>query len=209
MRWLTMVPCWSLRLAMVGSGLVLADELPPPPTEVSAIADATLYLELLVNQMPKAELVAVQQRAGQLFVDSEVLRAAGVSLPGDPQGELALDAIAGLHADYDSQNQRLLLQVPPAWLPAQQVGERNLYPATEARSSFGALFNYDLYLNDSDDAGSYLAAWNELRLFDSWGTFSSTGQWRQSFNGAPSGERHQGFLRYDTSWRFSGTSSAC
>lgn len=191
-----------LGLALVGPGLVLADDLPPPPTEMSAIADATLYLELLVNQVPRAELVPVQQRAGQLYLDSEVLRAAGVSLPGNPQGEVALEAIVGMHADYDSQNQRLLLQVPPAWLPDQQLGDRNLYPASDARSSFGALFNYDLYLNDTDDGGSYLAAWNELRLFDSWGTFSSSGQWRQSFNGAPTDDMRQGFLRYDTTWRF-------
>ncbi len=201
-KWLTTMPRWCVGLAMLGSGLVLADDLPPPPLELSAITDATLYLELLVNQMPKADLVAVQQRAGQLYLDSEVLRAAGVSLPGNPQGELALETIAGLHADYDSQNQRLLLQVPPAWLPDQQLGERNLYPATDARSSFGALFNYDLYLNDTDDAGSYLAAWNELRLFDSWGTFSSTGQWRQSFNAALADDTRQGFLRYDSTWRF-------
>ena len=167
-----------------------------------AVADATLYLDLLVNQMPRAELVAVQQRAGRLYLDSDVLRNLGIQLPGDPQGEISLDDVPGLHSDYDSQNQRLLLQVPPAWLPDQQVGDRGLYPATEARSSFGALFNYDLYLNDTDDGGSYLAAWNELRVFDSWGTFSTTGQWRQSFDGAQSDANRQGFLRYDTTWRF-------
>ncbi len=193
---------WCLGLALLGPGLVLADDLPPPPTESAAIADATLYLDLLVNQVPKAELVPVQQRAGHLFLDSEVLRAAGIQLPGDPHGEVALDQLDGLHSDYDSPNQRLLLQVPAAWLPDQQVGDRNLYPPSAARSSFGALFNYDLYLNDTDDGGSYLAAWNELRLFDSWGTFSTTGQWRQSFNGAPGDDSHQGFLRYDSTWRF-------
>lgn len=193
---------WCLGLAVIGPGLAVADELPPPPTEAAAIADATLYLDLLVNQMPRAELVPVQQRAGGLFLDSQVLRAAGIALPGNPQGEVALDAVAGLHCDYDSQNQRLLLQVPPAWLPDQQVGNRNLYPASDARSSFGALFNYDLYLNDTDEGGTYLAAWNELRLFDSWGTFATTGQWRQSFNGAAADASRQGFLRYDTTWRF-------
>ncbi|WP_414157865.1 fimbria/pilus outer membrane usher protein [Pseudomonas sp. BNK-15] len=193
---------WCLGLAVIGPGLVVADELPPPPTEAAAIADATLYLDLLVNQVPRAELVPVQQRAGGLFLDSQVLRAAGIALPGNPQGEVALDTVAGLHSDYDSQNQRLLLQVPPAWLPDQQVGDRNLYPASDARSSFGALFNYDLYLNDTDEGGTYLAAWNELRLFDSWGTFASTGQWRQSFNGAAADDSRQGFLRYDTTWRF-------
>ena len=187
---------------MVSPALVLADDLPPPPTEMSAIAEATLYLDLVVNQMPRVDLIPVQQRAGRLYLDSDLLRAAGVSLPGNPQGEVALDSIAGLHTDYDSQNQRLLLQVPPAWLPDQQVGDRNLYPASDARSSFGALFNYDLYLNDTDEGGTYLAAWNELRLFDSWGTFSSTGQWRQSFNGAQADDTRRGFMRYDTTWRF-------
>nr|WP_284146355.1 fimbria/pilus outer membrane usher protein [Pseudomonas mosselii] len=185
----------------MGPGLGVADELPPPPSEQAAIADATLYLDLQVNQVAKAELVPVQQRAGRLYLASEVLREAGIRLPGEPQGEVALDEIPGLHSDYDSQNQRLLLQVPPAWLPDQQVGERNLYPASDARSSFGALLNYDAYLNDTDEGGSYLAAWNELRLFDDWGTFSTTGQWRQSFNGAQAQGR-QGFLRYDTTFRY-------
>ncbi|MBA6114907.1 fimbrial biogenesis outer membrane usher protein [Pseudomonas putida] len=187
---------------MLSPSLAVADDLPPPPTQAAAIADATLYLDLLVNQVPKAELVPVQQRAGRLYLGSDVLRAAGIKLPGNPLGEVALDEVAGLHTDYDSQNQRLLLQVPPPWLPDQQVGDRSLYPASDARSSFGALFNYDLYLNDTDDGGTYLAAWNELRLFDRWGTFSTTGQWRQSFNGAQAGASRQGFLRYDTTWRF-------
>ncbi|MFJ4153247.1 fimbria/pilus outer membrane usher protein [Pseudomonas sp. NPDC089752] len=203
MKWLSRATRrWCLGLAVIGPGLAVADDLPPPPTETAAIADATLYLDLLVNQVPRAELVPVQQRAGRLYLDSEVLRAAGIAVPGAPQGEVALDGVDGLHTDYDSQNQRLLLQVPPAWLPDQQVGDRNLYPASDARSSFGALFNYDLYLNDTDDGGTYLAAWNELRLFDSWGTFATTGQWRQSFNGAQTDDSRQGFLRYDTTWRF-------
>lgn len=190
-----------LGLAVLGLGQAVADELPPPPTESAAIADATLYLDLLVNQVGKAELVPVQQRAGRLYLPSEVLRDAGITLPGNPQGEVALDDIPGLHSDYDSQNQRLLLQVPPAWLPDQQVGDRGLYPASDTRTSFGALLNYDAYLNDTDDGGTYLAAWNELRLFDTWGSFSTTGQWRQSFNGAQSDTR-QGFLRYDTTFRY-------
>lgn len=203
MKWLLRATRrWCLGFVVLSPSLAVADDLPPPPTQAAAIADATLYLDLLVNQVPKAELVPVQQRAGRLYLGSDVLRAAGIKLPGNPLGEVALDEVAGLHTDYDSQNQRLLLQVPPPWLPDQQVGDRSLYPASDARSSFGALFNYDLYLNDTDDGGTYLAAWNELRLFDRWGTFSTTGQWRQSFNGAQAGASRQGFLRYDTTWRF-------
>ena len=46
---------------MVSPALVLADDLPPPPTEMSAIAEATLYLDLVVNQMPRVDLIPVQE----------------------------------------------------------------------------------------------------------------------------------------------------
>jgi outer membrane usher protein len=108
-----------------------------------------------------------------------------------------------LHSEYDSQAQRLLLEVPPDWLPEQFVGRRQAYPRTPALSSFGALLNYDLYLNDTDDAGTYLAAWNEVRLFDSWGTLSNTGQYRRTLSGDAVDTLNNGYLRYDTTWRYS------
>ena len=86
-------------------------------------------------------------------------------------------------ASTTAVGQRLLLDVPPAWLPEQFIGNRQAYPRTQALSSFGALLNYDLYLNDTDDGGTYLAAWNEVRLFDSWGTLSNTGQYRRTLAG--------------------------
>ena len=141
-----------------------------PFNSLEAIAEAPLYLELLVNQMSSAKVVLVQQRAGRLYMASADLQAVGVALPGEPDAEIALDSIPGLHADYDSQGQRLLIDVPPAWLPNQRIGDLSRSPAGQAYSSFGALLNYDLYFNDTDEGGSYLAAWNEVRLFDNWGT---------------------------------------
>lgn len=189
-------------LLVLGCGPLLGVELPPPPSSLQAVGDAQLYLELVVNQMSSPELVAVQQRAGRLYMATADLQAAGIQAPGLSGAEVALDTISGLHTDYDSQGQRLLLQVPAAWLPTQAIGNRQLYPASDARSSFGALLNYDLYLNDTDDGGTYLAAWNELRLFDSWGTLSSTGQWRQALDGNEFDDSQRGYRRYDTTWRY-------
>ena len=197
-RWLAPV---ALAWALPGAPLLAADGLPPPPSEAAAEADATLYLDVLVNQVPKAELVPVQQRAGRLYLDRGQLQAMGVRLPEGPAGELDLDSIAELHSDYDAANQRLSLQVPAAWLPDQRVGDRQLYPPSEARSSFGALLNYDLYLSDTDTGGTRLSAWNELRVFDQWGTLSTTGQWRQGLGSRATGTG-DGFLRYDTTWRY-------
>ncbi|MGN7740201.1 fimbria/pilus outer membrane usher protein [Pseudomonas sp. 22526] len=189
--------CWMFTSSSLGG------ELPPPPSGMDAISDAQLFLELVVNQMNTGRVIAVEQRAGRLFVPAQALRESGMKLPEGLDTQVALDSLQGLHSDYDSQGQRLLLQVPPDWLPEQLVGSRQAYPRTPALSSFGALLNYDLYLNDTDDAGTYLAAWNEVRLFDGWGTLSNTGQYRRTFSGLGGGTLNNGYRRYDTTWRYS------
>lgn len=185
-------------------GAAMAGDLPPPPGSMEAVADAQLFLELVVNQMDTGRVIAVEQRAGQLFVPASALQDVGMKLPGEPVGSVALEQVPGLHSDYDSNGQRLLLDVPPSWLQEQFIGNRNTYPRTQAMSSFGALLNYDVYFNDTDDGGSYLAAWNEVRLFDTWGTLSNTGQLRQTLSdGISGGTLDNGYRRYDTTWRFS------
>ncbi|NUT76065.1 fimbrial biogenesis outer membrane usher protein [Pseudomonas sp. C1C7] len=182
---------------------VEAGDLPPPPSGMEAVADAQLFLELVVNQMNTGRVVAVEQRNGQFFLPASVLRDTGMKLPEGTGAEVGLDQVPGLHSEYDGNAQRLLLDVPPDWLPEQFVGRREAYPRTPALSSFGALLNYDLYLNDTDDAGTYLAAWNEVRLFDSWGTLSNTGQYRRTLSGEELGTLNNRYLRYDTTWRYS------
>ena len=117
------------------STTVLAGELPPPPASMEAVADAQLYLELVVNQMNTQRVVPVVQRQGQLFVSASELQAVGIRLPASGPSEVGLDSVPGLHSEYDSQAQRLLLQVPPDWLPEQRIGARSTYPRTEALSS--------------------------------------------------------------------------
>ncbi|WP_248764844.1 fimbria/pilus outer membrane usher protein [Pseudomonas protegens] len=180
-----------------------AGELPPPPSSLESMADAQLFLELVINQMNTGKVVAVEQRSGRLFLPAQTLHETGIKLPEGLGAEVDLDSLPGLHSDYDSQGQRLLLEVPPDWLPEQFIGSRQAYPRTPALSSFGGLLNYDLYLNDTDDGGTYLAAWNEVRLFDSWGTLSNTGQYRQTLSGGGNSSLNNGYRRYDTTWRFS------
>lgn len=197
-----------IRTLVVVGGMALcvppawSGELPPPPSGQEAVSDAELYLELVVNQMSSGNVIVVHQRSGRFYAAASDLRAAGLEFPVAVPEEVALDSVAGLHADYDSQAQRLVLQVPPAWLPSQRIGNRSLGPGGQAFSSFGALLNYDAYLNDTDDVGSSLSVWNELRVFDSWGTFSTTGQWRQQLSGSDFAEDRRGFLRYDTTFRY-------
>lgn len=196
--WAATCACWWVFIPRTEAG-----DLPPPPSGMEAVADAQLFLELVVNQMNTGRVVAVAQRGGRFFLPATALRDSGMKLPPGISTEVDLDSLPGLHSEYDSVGQRLLLNVPPDWLPEQFVGNREAYPRTPALSSFGALFNYDLYLNDTDDGGTYLAAWNEVRLFDSWGTLSNTGQYRRTLSGDAASTLNNGYLRYDTTWRFS------
>jgi outer membrane usher protein len=196
--WAATCVCWLVIIPRTEAG-----DLPPPPSGMEAVADAQLFLELVVNQMNTGRVVAVDQRGGRLFLPATALRDSGMKLPENIGAEVDLEDLPGLHSEYDSVGQRLLLDVPPEWLPEQFVGNRQAYPRTPALSSFGALFNYDLYLNDTDDAGTYLAAWNEVRLFDSWGTLSNTGQYRRTVSGEAVSTLNNGYLRYDTTWRYS------
>lgn len=196
--WAATCACWLVIIPLAEAG-----DLPPPPSGMEAVADAQLFLELVVNQMNTGRVVAVDQRGGRFFLPASALRDSGMKLPENISAEVDLDSLPGLHSEYDSVGQRLLLNVPPDWLPEQFVGNRQAYPRTPALSSFGALLNYDLYLNDTDDAGTYLAAWNEVRLFDSWGTLSNTGQYRRTLSGEAVSTSNNGYLRYDTTWRYS------
>ncbi|MBK5417980.1 fimbria/pilus outer membrane usher protein [Pseudomonas sp. TH31] len=196
--WAATCACWLMIIPRAEAG-----DLPPPPSGMEAVADAQLFLELVVNQMNTGRVVAVDQRGGRFFLPATALRDSGMKLPENISADVDLDSLPGLRSEYDSIGQRLLLSVPPDWLPEQFVGNRQAYPRTPALSSFGTLLNYDLYLNDTDDAGTYLAAWNEVRLFDSWGTLSNTGQYRRTLSGAALSTLNNGYLRYDTTWRYS------
>ncbi|NWC09581.1 fimbrial biogenesis outer membrane usher protein [Pseudomonas agarici] len=198
MPWIAVGYCSLVFMPRVGAG-----ELPPPPAGLEAMGDAQLYLELLVNQMDTGKVVVVNQREDQLFLAASDLQAIGMKLPPSVSAEVALDHLPSLHSEYDSQGQRLLLTVPAHWLPAQFLGNRQVYPRTEAMTSFGALLNYELYLNDTDNTDTYLAAWNEVRVFDTWGTLSNTGQYRRGFGANSGNGLNNGYLRYDTTWRYS------
>ena len=201
---------WLLLILLNSSGPVAmvtdcwaAGDLPPPLTSVDNAINARLFLELVINEMNTGRVIEVEQRGGRIFVLLADLHAIGLVLPTVSEPNVALDSLPGLQSHYDSQNQRLQLEVPPHWLPAQLIGDTKLYPRTPALTSFGALLNYDLYVSDSDQGSTYLAAWNEMRIFDSWGTLSSTGQYRASLGAGRRNDNISGYRRYDTTWRYS------
>lgn len=196
---------WLLLTVIVANApLVLADQgLPPPPTALAPETDRPerLYLELIVNTRSTARVVSVRKQDEHLWLEREAL--GGMALPSALADATEVDLSALDEADvrYDAVNQRLYLDVPSAWLPSQML-EGRPGPAVEpARSTTGALVNYDLYTSRVDTGRTRTSLWHELRVFGIGGAFSSTGRFRYQLSDTPSGSTDDGYIRYDTTWR--------
>ncbi len=172
--------------------------------QYAAPQDITLYLEVVLNQVPLHKIEPFHWRANQLFAAPQTLRELGLSL-SQTEGAalLALDDIPGLHYVYDEADQRLTLEAPVALLtgPMAQFGYElpptpKLDPATQAP---GLLLNYDLYGQRSTQSRS-ISGWNELRLFG-----VGSGVWRSSslllFADSQRGNSNQRNIRLDTAWQ--------
>src|SRR5476651_1370941 len=166
--------------------LALADEygaLPDAPRAAPVVMDATYYLTLVVNGQTDNQVVPVIWRSGAYFVESGVL--------------------AKNHVHTNGQ-QQMIIQVPDDWLPKQDVSGDNLIGYTPAQSSTGLLFNYDAYYTDPHDGPRSVATYLEQRLFSSVGILTNTGTWRYNMDngGNNGGSAQDGYLRYDTYWRY-------
>lgn len=120
-------------------------ELPPPPTANIVNQDQHFRLALVINRFDTGKLIPVIQRNGHFYIQSSEL--IGLGLPADkfssPETDLTADTEIETH--YDSEGQRLLLDIPTSWLPNQSIFTGTPNQQTQAVAGRGALFNYDVY----------------------------------------------------------------
>ncbi|WPB56887.1 fimbria/pilus outer membrane usher protein [Xylophilus sp. GOD-11R] len=172
---------------------LLSAGTPPPLQLADANGPVPLYLELVVNGRASGEVVEVTQRGPHYEVDASVLRRLHVLRQAEASRRVAVDSLPGVGTEYDSLNQRLLLTVPPEWLPEQRLGGMARRPRVEAIAGTGLLLNYDLY-STTTQGRSTNSAWSELRWFGPEGVLSHSGILRQG------GWSGSAYLRYDTRW---------
>ena len=173
--------------------------LPPPPALNTNGSAQQYMLELVVNEQERGDIVPVERRNGDFWVRAGDLQRAGIPAEKLAAPQVNLSRLAEVRVQYDDRGQRLLVTVPPAWLPGQTIVHRQDEPRYPGRTSSGALLNYDFYATRTDDVGSRLSAWNELRLFGQSGQFSSNGVWQQQLEGDTSAQQ-DGYIRYDSWW---------
>ena len=173
--------------------------LPPPPALHTSGGAQQYMLELVVNEQERGDIVPVEWRNGDFWVRAGDLQRAGIPAEKLAAPQVNLSRLAEVRVQYDDRGQRLLVTVPPAWLPGQTIAHRQGEPRYPGRTSSGALLNYDFYATRTDNVGSRLSAWNELRLFGQGGQFSSNGVWQQQLEGETSAQQ-DGYIRYDSWW---------
>jgi len=182
------------------------DSLPAAPRAAPVQAEATYYLAIVVNGQTDNQVVPVTYRNNAWFVEAGVLTKNHVHLNGPQHGLVDVGALPDVKSEYNAANQQLVLQVPDAWLPQQNVSSDNLLGYTPSQSSNGLLFNYDSYYTDPHQGPRSVATWMEQRLFSSVGILTNTGTWRYNMDTPPGvveGTAKDGYIRYDTFWRYS------
>ncbi|WP_343463960.1 fimbria/pilus outer membrane usher protein [Pantoea sp.] len=171
--------------------------LPPPPALDNSASTQQFMLELVVNQRARGDIVPVERRAGDFWLRRGDLLQAGIPADKLSGEQINIDQLNEVDVTYDEARQRLLLNVPPAWLPDQVIGQAQRGIRYPGRASNGALVNYDLYATRTSRVGTRLSGWNELRAFGPAGQFSTNGVYSQALSGRMAGQQ-QGFIRYDT-----------
>lgn len=161
-----------------------------------ALAHAEVhYLELIVNQRAQGRIVAVSVEQGRYAVSAGDLRREGIPVAPAADEWVWLETLQDVAVRHDEALLRLLVDVPPAWLPAQRVGRDRSRGRREAQGSTGGLINYDLFARKRESGDASLSTWSELRIFGGSGVFSTTGMDRRG-----RGAMREGFVRHDTRW---------
>ncbi|GKT18139.1 fimbria/pilus outer membrane usher protein [Acidovorax sp. SUPP2522] len=186
----TRIARWGV-LAACLPRLLSASDYPVP--DAHAGAPVTLFLEIVVNGRTTGEVVKVQHSGPHYEIDAETLRELSLQTPEPDGAPVAVDTLPGVSAQYDSLGQRLLLQVPPEWLPMQDLADHSRTQLPLGGGS-GLLFNYDAYTMTTQGRTTS-SVWSEARYFGEPGVVSSTGILRRGATGMSTG-----FVRYDTQW---------
>lgn len=155
-------------------------DLPSPPDSAILPNEQNLELELIVNGSDAGFTAPVSLTNGRIRLRLVDLRRAGLHVDAVSE-TLFLDEMPGVSAHYDQGMQRLLIQVPAGYLPAQMLG-RQRRRFTPARQDTGALFNYDVYVSGGRGTREQASLFHEARAFGPMGTFSMTGLVRSGHN---------------------------
>jgi outer membrane usher protein len=161
-----------------------------------ARADEILYLELVINGRNTTHIVEIIQKENDWEIATNELLRLGVKLGDTKRDRILLSEIQNTEVTYDSELQRLLVNLPSNLLPTQYFGANtpNANKSTPRRDP-GFFMNYNLVslLGNSDNKMTSL--WHELNFFNDAFFFVNNGLLQNKSN-APSSSDYTRFETY-------------
>lgn len=207
LRWIRSLPEALLLMTVAGTAgsPAIAAEAPPP---AEAADDEELYLDVMLNQARKGQLLRFIRRKERFFSDADTLRQIGFAVPGNGSRMHALDEFPGIIVHYDVGQQRIAIDAPLSQLslPTTLLNTQRTEGPQATDTSPGALLNYDLYASQQDGASNFTAT-TELRLFGLGNGLLSNTAVTLAYRTRDEGWHGQ-TVRLDSSWQFSFPESA-
>lgn len=162
----------------------------------------SLYLEVSLNGVDSGKIAHFDHRADGLYATPATLERLGLRIASaDMATPVRVEGLAGVHADFDAERQRVAIVAPVDLLDADVVHlNAPSRTTTASKASPGALLNYDLYGSHADGAGS-LDALAELRVFGLAGIASTSVQSQLAQDAA--GHWTGRSVRLGSDWTFS------
>lgn len=157
-----------------------------------------LYLDVYFGDRSSGRIAELRRRGGRLFITPQGLAALDVVPPQPLQpaadGWVPLDAVPGLQHHYDVAQQRLVLDVPPALRPRQNLGYTVPDPVNVTRDA-GVLLGWEAYGRHVEDSDLVSVA-SRWRWFGRLGALEVSGVSR-------GGDDDAAWERVDTHWSYS------
>ncbi|WBA55826.1 fimbria/pilus outer membrane usher protein [Providencia sp. 21OH12SH02B-Prov] len=166
--------------------------------DTTPLSGTELYLEVTINQTHFG-IARFGYDNDRLCTTTETLKQLRFKAIKTHAKTICLDELTGLSYHYAPNQQAVAIHSPLSLL---ELGSTTieLIPSeqVQAKSSSGALLNYDLRVVKNKTTA--LSSFSELRLFNQQGLFSTTQQTQNTFGHS---EFSQPFIRLDTTWRSS------
>lgn len=204
---------WLVLLSVTWSSIGLCansanhfSELPSPENfSLEKFENISLNLELVINQRATGLVAKVERVGDQFFLLREDLISVGVtakSLPGTEE-RLEVTSIPGVNVRYLQSSLQLAIDVPPNWLPMQNLSAQDMGRFSPAQFGRGGLLNYNVFgVYENESRQKEVSINHEVRAFSEFGVFSTTGIFKSNFHRDVQSQQSSQYTRFDTSYEY-------
>lgn len=172
----------------------LEDSKSQPFDSSNSLAEALLYLDLVINNRARNVTLEIKVKEGRWYARRDELFSLNISWPLPLQEWILLDELPKTTWQYTEEVQRLTLFTDPSFLPVQNLNQLRAESEPAARST-GAFINYSALSSFDGSTDSSTSIMHEANIFTSKFHFYSSGI---NFFSTTEDNQQKGYTRFET-----------